>query len=89
MSIFVEDIKKDISIPRKNDINNEDELILKLLQIIDPNVKKVTNGTLKDFLKKIGMYIPSKLKSSDLKNKLLKITGNFFFYRKRLEKNRK
>lgn len=73
MSIIIEDIKKDISIPRKNDINNQDELILKLLQIIDPNVKKVTNGTLKDFLKKIGMYIPSKLKSSDLKNKLFLI----------------
>lgn len=71
MSIFVEDIKKDLIISRKNDINNQDEL--KLLQIINPNVKKVTNGTMKDFLKKIGMYIPSKSKSSDLKNKLLKI----------------
>ena len=73
---IVEDIKKDLIITRKNDINNQDEFILKLLQILDPNVKKVTNGTMKDFLKKIGIYIPSKSKSSDLKNKLLKINEN-------------
>lgn len=73
MSIFVDDIKKDLITPRKNDINNQDEFILKLLQIVDPNVKKVTYETMKDFLKKIGMYIPSKLNSEYLKNKLLKI----------------
>lgn len=74
MTIIVDDIKKDTIITRKIDRNNQDELILKLLQIVDPNVKKVTNGTMKVFLIEIGMYIPGKLKSEDLKNKLLKIT---------------
>lgn len=76
MSIIIEDIKKDITIPRKNDIIYQDELILKLLQIIDLNVKKVTNGTMKVFLIEIGMYIPSKSNSQFLKNKLFKIIEN-------------
>lgn len=76
MNINFNNIKNDSIESRKNNINNQDELILKLLQIIDPNVKKVTNTTMKDFLKEIGIYIPSKSKSEDFKNKLLKIIEN-------------
>jgi len=76
MSIITDDIKNDIIIPIKNIIHSQDEFILKLLQIVDPNVKKVTNGTMKVFLIEIGMYIPSKSNSQYLKNKLLKIIEN-------------
>lgn len=73
MNLKLDSIKKNTIISRKN---SQDEKFLELLQIVDPNVKKVTNGTMKFFLIEIGMYIPSKSNSQYLKNKLLKIIEN-------------
>lgn len=57
-------------------MNHQDEFILKLLQIVYPEIKKITNKIMKDFYKKIGMYYRSRTKTEYLKNKLLKIIEN-------------
>lgn len=73
MNLNLDSIKNNTIISRKN---SQDEKILKLLQIVLPNEKKIIKENMKKFCSEIEIYIPSKLKKEEIKNILLKLIEN-------------